>query len=165
MTAPPDEDVPDDDEARIERPNRPRRPTSLFLCYDTERDRQLARRFVAELAKLPIPARVMEATQPQGGRGAAGWQGEALLGQRIERCDAMVMLIGPQAALAPVFELEPPLARRSGVPVFGVYVGSAMPGQKLPKGVTPRHIVGWDPGIIAQTLRRLVPVPGKKIES
>lgn len=124
----------------------------LYLAFEPRTERRLARQFVTELRSAPRPVALAAVSD---GNATKGWQAAAMLDARLDGCAAMLVLVGPETDRSRGVEAEVAAARRLGLAVAGLYVGTAQPGIKLPRGLTPSDMLAWDWGSIDRALGRL----------
>lgn len=77
-------------------------------------------------------------------------QWEALIRDKISRCNMVIVLVGRYMASATGVAKEIAMAKNLNVPVFGVYVNGADASSNLPAGLQRNRTIRWTwPGIAA----------------
>ena len=95
----------------------PRRKTlRIFVSFEFDKDNDLKNNFY-EQAKRETPHRVRNFSLNEAYPGAE-WVGKAR--SKIEECDVVIVLVGPDTHNAPGVETEVRLARGMGKPIFQV---------------------------------------------
>ena len=71
-------------------------------------------------------------------------QWEALIKEKINKCNMLIVLSGQTMASATGVSKEITMAKDQDVPVFGVYVDGANTASNLPKGLQRNRTIAWD---------------------
>ena len=71
-------------------------------------------------------------------------QWEALIEEKINKCNMVIVLVGTKTYLASGVVKEITFADTQNVPVFGVYVGGASSSTNLPAGLPRNRTIDWD---------------------
>ncbi|WP_439894197.1 TIR domain-containing protein (plasmid) [Ralstonia sp. 25C] len=79
-------------------------------------------------------------------------QWEALIKDKINKCDMLIVLVGKNMATATGVVKEIKMATGQNVPVFGVYVGGANSSSTLPEGLARSRTISWDWNDIASAI-------------
>jgi len=90
-----------------------------------------------------------KATLPQ-----AQW--EALIKDKINKCNMVIVLVGQYMASATGVSKEIGFAKDCNVPVFGVYVGGADTSSNLPAGLQRNRTISWDWPAIASAIDQMM---------
>lgn len=69
---------------------------------------------------------------------------EALIKEKINKCNILVVLVGKTMVSATGVAKEIQMAKDQNVPVFGVYVGGADSTSNLPPGLARNRTIDWD---------------------
>lgn len=79
-------------------------------------------------------------------------QWEALISQKISKCEIMIILVGKSTWYATGVQKEIQFANKHGVPYFGVYVDGADSNTYLPTGLSRGNVVNWNWESIANSI-------------
>ncbi|MBT7617776.1 MAG: hypothetical protein HN590_10890 [Calditrichaeota bacterium] len=71
-------------------------------------------------------------------------QWEAIVSQKINKCNMVIVLVGKFMASATGVVKEIKMANDQNVPVFGIYVGGANTTSNLPTGLPRNRTIKWD---------------------
>ncbi|MGR3871414.1 TIR domain-containing protein [Streptomyces graminifolii] len=119
-----------------------------FVSFDFDHDETSKILFVGQAKeKSPTPFVVgdwsSKSALPQS-------QWEALVAEKISRCNMVIVLVGRYMASATGVAKEIQFAKNSNVPVFGVYVDGANSASNLPSGLPRNRVIKWTwPGVAA----------------
>lgn len=117
-----------------------------FISFDFDHDETSKYLFVGQAKKdSPTPFTVSDwsskSVLPQT-------QWEALIKDKINRCNLMIVLVGRSMATATGVRKEIQFAKDGNVPYFGVYVDGANSSSTLPTGLARNRVISWTwPGI------------------
>lgn len=79
-------------------------------------------------------------------------QWEAMISEKISRCDIMIVLVGKSAGSATGIKKEIDMATTHNVPYFGIYVDDANSNTPLPARLARNRVIGWDWDNIAKAI-------------
>jgi hypothetical protein len=112
-----------------------------FISFDFDHNEAERNLFVgqAKNSKSPFSIQDWSAKEkmPQS-------QWEAMVKDKINKCNMLIVLVGKTMASATGVEKEINMAKEQDVPVFGVYVGGANTSSNLPDGLQRNRTVIWD---------------------
>jgi hypothetical protein len=117
-----------------------------FVSFDFDHDETSKNLFVGQAKKdSPTPFTVSDwsskSSLPQS-------QWEALINDKINRCNLMIVLVGRYMATASGVRKEIQFASDGHVPYFGVYVDMANSQSPLPVGLVRNRVIPWTwPGV------------------
>lgn len=83
-------------------------------------------------------------------------QWEALIKDKINKCNMLIVLVGKTMASATGVAKEIKMAKDQSVPVFGVYVGGADTNSNLPEGLARNRTIKWDWDNIAAAVKQMM---------
>lgn len=83
-------------------------------------------------------------------------QWEALIKDKINKCNMLIVLVGKTMASATGVAKEIKMAKDQNVPVFGVYVGGADGSSNLPDGLQRNRTIAWDWDKIANAVDQMM---------
>ena len=83
-------------------------------------------------------------------------QWEALIKEKINKCNMLIVLVGKNMATATGVVKEIKMATGQNVPVFGVYVGGANSSSALPEGLARNRTISWDWNHIASAIDQVM---------
>ena len=81
-------------------------------------------------------------------------QWEALVKEKINKCNIVIVLVGKYMASATGVVKEIKMANDQDVPVFGVYVSGASTSSNLPTGLPRNSVIKWDWDAIASAIEQ-----------
>lgn len=117
-----------------------------FISFDFDHDETSKILFVGQARKdSPTPFTISDwsskSSLPQT-------QWEALIKDKINRCNLVIVLVGRYMASASGVGKEIQFAKAGNVPYFGVYVDGANSSSTLPTGLARNRVISWNwPGI------------------
>lgn len=82
-------------------------------------------------------------------------QWEALVKDKINKCNILVVLVGKTMASASGVAKEIKMAKDQSVPVFGVYVDRTDTSSNLPDGLPRNRTIAWDWAKIASAVDQM----------
>ena len=117
----------------------------VFISFDFDHNDTEKMLFAGQSNHSKTPFSVQDwsskATLPQ-----AQW--EALIEDKINKCNMLIVLVGKTMASASGVAKEIAMARKQNVPIFGVYVDGAGQDSTLPDGLQRNRTIAWTwPGI------------------
>jgi len=83
-------------------------------------------------------------------------QWEALIKEKINKCNFLVVLVGKSMSSASGVVKEIKMAKDQNVPVFGVYVDGAGTASTLPDGLQRNRTIAWDWAKIADAIDQMM---------
>lgn len=83
-------------------------------------------------------------------------QWEALIKEKINKCNMLIVLSGQTMASATGVSKEITMAKDQDVPVFGVYVDGANSSSNLPKGLARNRTISWNWDNIAKAIDQMM---------
>lgn len=83
-------------------------------------------------------------------------QWEALIKDKINKCNMLIVLVGKTMASATGVAKEIKMAKDQDVPVFGVYVGGADSSNNLPDGLQRNRTIAWEWEKIASAIDQVM---------
>lgn len=83
-------------------------------------------------------------------------QWEALIKDKINKCNMLIVLVGKTMASATGVAKEIKMAKDQDVPVFGVYVDGADSSSNLPDGLQRNRTIAWDWEKIASAIDQVM---------
>jgi hypothetical protein len=119
-----------------------------FVSFDFDHDESSKNLFVGQAKKeSPTPFVVADwsskSSLPQS-------QWEAIIAEKIGRCNLMIVLVGRYMGTAYGVAKEIRFAKAANVPFFGVYVDRANSYSTLPTGLARNRVITWTwPGVAA----------------
>ena len=81
---------------------------------------------------------------------------EAIVEEKIKKCNMVIVLVGKYMASATGVKKEIKMAKNNNVPVFGVYVGGANTTSNLPDGLSRTRVVKWEWDKIAEMIDKMM---------
>jgi hypothetical protein len=83
-------------------------------------------------------------------------QWEAIIKDKINKCNILIVLVGKFMASASGITKEIKFAKELNVPIFGVYVGGADLNSNLPEGLARNRTISWNWDNIASAINQLM---------
>ena len=83
-------------------------------------------------------------------------QWEALIKDKINKCNMLIVLSGQTMASASGVAKEIKMARDQDVPVFGIYVDGANSNSNLPTGLQRNRTISWNWESIANAISQMM---------
>ena len=116
-----------------------------FISFDVDHnsDEKILFGGQAKNSKTPFSIQDWSAKSPMP---QSQW--EALVKEKINKCNVMIVLVGKHMASATGVVKEIKMANDQDVPVFGVYVCGATTSSNLPSGLPRNRTTKWDWGAI-----------------
>ena len=112
-----------------------------FISFDFDHDVAEKNLFVGQSKNSRTPFSIEDwsskSSLPQS-------QWEALIKNKINKCNMLIVLSGQTMASATGVSKEISMAKDQDVPVFGVYVDGANTTSNLPKGLQRNRTIAWD---------------------
>lgn len=124
-----------------------------FISFDFDHDGIEKNLFVGQSKNSRTPFSIEDwsskSSLPQS-------QWEALIKDKINKCNMLIVLSGQTMASATGVSKEITMAKDQDVPVFGVYVDGANTTSKLPKGLQRNRTIAWDWDKIANAIDQVM---------
>jgi hypothetical protein len=124
-----------------------------FVSFDFDHNETEKMLFVGQAKNSRTPFSIQDwsakSSMPQS-------QWEALVKEKIGKCNMLIVLVGKTMASASGVAKEIELAKDQTVPVFGVYVGGADSSSSLPAGLPRNRTIQWDWDAIAGAIRQMM---------
>lgn len=124
-----------------------------FISFDFDHDETEKNLFVGQSKNSKTPFSIEDWSSksplPQS-------QWEALIKDKINKCNMLIVLSGQTMASATGVSKEITMAKDQDVPVFGVYVDGANKTSNLPKGLQRNKTIAWDWGKIANAIDKMM---------
>lgn len=83
-------------------------------------------------------------------------QWEAIVKERINKCNMLIVLVGKYMASATGVNKEIRMAKDQDVPIFGIYVGGANTNSNLPTGLPRNRTISWNWDTIANAIDQMM---------
>lgn len=83
-------------------------------------------------------------------------QWEKLIKEKINKCNALIVLVGKKTSTATGVVKEISFARSQNIPIFGVYVSGANSSTSLPTGLQRNRTISWDWDAIASAIDQVM---------
>ena len=124
-----------------------------FVSFDLDHNRTvqtlLIRKSNTSQTLVNIQHRSPESSLPQN-------QWEALIKDKINKCNMLIVLSGQTMASASGVAKEIKMARDQDVPVFGIYVDGANSNSNLPTGLQRNRTISWNWESIANAISQMM---------
>ncbi|MES2387041.1 MAG: TIR domain-containing protein [Bacteroidota bacterium] len=125
----------------------------VFTSYDFDNDRAQKTLFIGQSIHSQTPFDIQDwsskAALPQ-----REW--EQLVRAKINKCNMVVVLVGPKTYTATGVIKEIDFARSQNVPYFGVYVAGANQYTPLPTGLPRNRVIPWRWDSISNAIDQLM---------
>lgn len=124
-----------------------------FISFDFDHNEIEKRLFVGQSKNSRTPFSVQDwsskSSLPQS-------QWEALIKDKINKCNMVIVLVGRTMASAIGVAKEIKMAKEQNVPLFGVYVDRADTSSNLPEGMQRNRTIKWDWDEIAAAVKQMM---------
>ena len=124
-----------------------------FISFDFDHNERERNLFVGQSRNSKTPFSIEDwsskSTLPQT-------QWEALIKEKINKCNMLIVLSGKTMASATGVSKEISMANDQSVPVFGVYVDGANSSSNLPSGLARNRTISWDWDKIASAIDQMM---------
>ena len=124
-----------------------------FISFDFDHDETEKNLFVGQAKNSSTPFNIEDwsskASLPQH-------QWEALIKDKINKCNMLIVLSGKTMASASGVTKEIKMAKDQNVPVFGVYVDGANTTNNLPTGLARDRTIFWKWDDIAKAIDQMM---------
>lgn len=124
-----------------------------FISFDFDHDETKKNLFVGQSKNSKTPFSIEDwsskSSLPQS-------QWEALIKDKINKCNMLIVLVGKTMASASGVAKEIAMAKDQNVPVFGVYVDGANTSSNLPAGLQRNRTISWNWDSIANAVDQMM---------
>jgi len=124
-----------------------------FISFDFDHDETEKNLFVGQSKNSKTPFNIEDwsskSSLPQH-------QWEALIKDKINKCNMLIVLSGKTMASALGVTKEIAMAKEQNVPVFGVYVDGANTTNNLPTGLARNRTISWSWDAIASAIDQMM---------
>lgn len=124
-----------------------------FISFDFEHDETEKILFVGQSKNSKTPFSI-EDWSSKSSLPQAQW--EALIKEKINNCNMLIVLSGQTMASATGVSKEITMAKDQDVPVFGVYVDGANKSSNLPNGLARNRTISWNWDSIADAIDQMM---------
>lgn len=125
----------------------------VFVSFDFDHDETEKNLFIGQSKNSNTPFNIEDwsskSSLPQH-------QWEALIKDKINKCNMLIVLSGQTMASASGVVKEIKMARDQDVPVFGIYVDGANSNSNLPTGLQRNRTISWNWGSIANAISQMM---------
>jgi len=112
-----------------------------FISFDFDHNETEKLLFVGQSKNSKTPFSIQDwsakSSMPQT-------QWEAIVGDKINKSNMLIVLVGKTMASATGVPKEIKMAKDQSVPVFGIYVGGADSSSNLPEGLQRNRTIAWE---------------------
>ncbi|KZL01092.1 MULTISPECIES: TIR domain-containing protein [unclassified Pseudovibrio] len=112
-----------------------------FISFDFDHDTVEKTLFVGQARNSRTPFAIEDWSAKEA-MPQAQW--ERIVGEKISKCNMLIVLSGQTMASAYGVAKEIKMAKSKNVPVFGVYVDGANSTSNLPEGLARNRTIAWD---------------------
>lgn len=124
-----------------------------FISFDFDHNETEKNLFVGQSRNSKTPFSIQDwsakSSMPQS-------QWEAIVKEKINRCNMLIVLVGKTMASATGVAKEIKMAKDRNVPVFGVYVEGANSSSNLPDGLQRNRTISWNWDDIASAVDQMM---------
>ncbi|MBE3142889.1 MAG: TIR domain-containing protein [Planctomycetes bacterium] len=124
-----------------------------FISFDFDHNETEKTLFVGQAKNSKTPFSIQDwsakSSMPQS-------QWEALVKEKIGKCNMLIVLVGKTMASASGVAKEIKIAKDQDVPVFGVYVGGADSSSNFPEGLQQNRTIKWNWDDIAAAVKQMM---------
>lgn len=124
-----------------------------FISFDFDHDETQRMLFVGQAKNSRTPFVIQDWSSKTV---LAQSQWEALIAEKISRCNMAIVLVGKTMASATGVAKEVAMAKAKDVPTFGVYVDGAGTASNLPAGLPRNRIIKWEWAGIASAIDQMM---------
>ena len=125
----------------------------VFVSFDFDHNETEKNLFIGQSKNSKTPFNIEDwsskSSLPQN-------QWEALIKDKINKCNMLIVLSGQTMASASGVAKEIKMARDQDVPVFGIYVDGANSNSNLPTGLQRNRTISWNWGSIANAISQMM---------
>ena len=124
-----------------------------FISFDVDHDSDQKVVFAGQAKNSKTPFSIQDwsakSSMPQS-------QWEAIVKEKINKCNMLIVLVGKYMASATGVEKEIKMAKDQNVPVFGIYVGGANTSSNLPTTLARNRTISWNWDAIAKAIDQMM---------
>lgn len=124
-----------------------------FISFDIDHNENEKNLFAGQAKNSKTPFSIQDwsskSSLPQS-------QWEALVKEKINKCNMVIVLVGKFMASATGVVKEIQMGKDQDVPIFGVYVGGANTNSNLPTGLSRNRTIDWDWDKIASAINQVM---------
>ena len=125
----------------------------VFVSFDFDHNETEKNLFIGQSKNSKTPFNIgdwsSKSSLPQN-------QWEALIKDKINKCNMLIVLSGQTMASASGVAKEIKMAKDQDVPVFGIYVDGANSNSNLPTGLQRNRTISWNWGSIANAISQMM---------
>ena len=125
----------------------------VFVSFDFDHNETEKNLFIGQSKNSKTPFNIgdwsSKSSLPQN-------QWEALIKDKINKCNMLIVLSGQTMASASGVAKEIKMARDQDVPVFGIYVDGANSNSNLPTGLQRNRTISWSWDSIANAISQMM---------
>jgi len=112
-----------------------------FVSFDFDHDEKSKNLFVGQAhSESPTPFTIADRSSKSS---LPQRQWEAIIKDKINRCNMVIVLVGRYMATAGGVPKEIQFAKDGNVPFFGIYVDGAGASSTLPAGLARNRVITW----------------------
>ncbi len=124
-----------------------------FISFDFDHDETEKTLFVGQGKNSKTPFSIQDWSAKSS---MAQSQWEAIVKEKINKCNMVIVLSGKTMASATGVAKEIAMAKEQDVPVFGIYVDGASTTSNLPTGLQRNRTIGWKWDNIADAIDQMM---------
>ncbi len=125
----------------------------VFVSFDFDHNETEKNLFIGQSKNSKTPFNIgdwsSKSSLPQN-------QWEALIKDKINKCNMLIVLSGQTMASASGVAKEIKMAKDQDVPVFGIYVDGANSNSNLPTGLQRNRTISWNWESIANAISQMM---------
>ena len=125
----------------------------VFVSFDFDHNETEKNLFIGQSKNSKTPFNIEDwsskSSLPQN-------QWEALIKDKINKCNMLIVLSGQTMASASGVAKEIKMAKDQDVPVFGIYVDGANSNSNLPTGLQRNRTISWNWESIANAISQMM---------
>ena len=125
----------------------------VFVSFDFDHNETEKNLFIGQSKNSKTPFNIgdwsSKSSLPQN-------QWEALIKDKINKCNMLIVLSGQTMASASGVAKEIKMAKDQDVPVFGIYVDGANSNSNLPTGLQRNRTISWSWDSIANAISQMM---------
>ncbi len=124
-----------------------------FISFDFDNDETSRRLFVGQSKNSRTPFVIQDWSSKEA---LAQSRWEAIIADKISRCNMVIVLVGKSMATATGVTKEVAMAKAKNVPAFGVYVDGSSTLSALPVGLARSRVISWEWAKIASAIDKMM---------
>lgn len=125
----------------------------MFISFDFDHDETQKVLFIGQGKNSKTPFSIQD-WSAKSSMAQSKW--EALVKEKINKCNMVIVLSGKTMASATGVAKEITMAKEQDVPVFGIYVDGANSSSNLPTGLPRNRTIAWDWANIANAIDQMM---------